>query len=98
MWGENDKDWINELKNEGSLTQEYLASVIDTYYGLWAHYGQGMWGIYKAAHTRELIETGDPMGWKVVNQFFNPKLTWMVYLSPTLTGTFSMVNYQLIYP
>ena len=28
-------DWIDELRDEGSLTQEYLASVIDSYYGLW---------------------------------------------------------------
>ncbi len=32
------QDWIDELTAENSLTQEYLASVLDSYYGLWGAY------------------------------------------------------------
>ena len=35
-------DWLEELQYEGSLSQEYLASVIDSYYGLWGAFGKGM--------------------------------------------------------
>jgi len=89
LWAENERTWYNELKNENSLTQEYLASVIDVYYGLWWAYGKGMWGIYKP-HTRPRIETLDPQGYALVPQFFAPRLTWMVMLHPSLTGTFTM--------
>ena len=84
-WGEDSRDWINELAGEGSLTQEYLASVIDSYYGLWELYGKGMWGIYKAS-KREELATIDPLGLEVVKRFFSPRLTWMVYLSPELSS------------
>jgi len=89
LWGETEKAWINELKKENSLTQESLASVIDVYYGLWSAYGKGMWGIYKP-FNRGQIKKKDPKGYALVPQFFAPKLTWMVMLSPSLTGTFSM--------
>ena len=56
--------WLEEIRQEGSLTQEYLASVIDSYYGLWGAFEEvdgGMWGFY-VAKTRADIETKDPMG------------------------------------
>lgn len=40
-WAKGQKDWTDELAAEGSLAQEYIASVIDNYYGLWAHRPQG---------------------------------------------------------
>jgi hypothetical protein len=57
LWAntERTKDWIEELDTENSLSQEYLAAVIDTYYGLWGAWKEadgGMWGIY-VAKTRE---------------------------------------------
>ena len=91
-WGEAAQDWIEELAAEGSLTQEYLASLIDTYYGIWESYGAGMWGLYKAASSREGIAKGDPEGWRLTQQFFSPFLTWMVYLDPSLTVTYSMTE------
>jgi len=66
--------------------------LIDTYYGLWESYGAGMWGLYKAASSREGIATGDPEGWRLTQQFFSPFLTWMVYLDPSLTVTYSMTE------
>ena len=89
LWGEGADDWIEELADEGSLTQEYLASVIDVYYGLWAHYGAGMWGLYGPA-TRADIETLDPNAWAMVPQFFADHLTWLAYLPDTFEGTFTL--------
>ena len=89
LWGEGQDDWIDELADEGSLTQEYLASVIDVYYGLWADYGGGMWGIYEPA-TRAEIETIDPDAWEMVPQFFADHLTWLAYLPDTFAGTFTL--------
>lgn len=84
--------WFNELKRENSLTQEYLASVIDSYYGLWGPYQKanaGMWGFY-IAKTRADIKSKDPMGWALMSDFFSPYLTYNAQLDSSLTGTFSM--------
>jgi hypothetical protein len=47
---------LKELTKENSLSQEYLASLVDSYYGLWGAWTEsnshGMWGIY-IAKTRE---------------------------------------------
>ncbi len=85
------KDWIEELREEGSLTQEYLASVIDSYYGLWGPFDEdaGMWGIY-IARTREDIRGKDPRGYAVVQGFFHPYLTYSAEIDGSLKGTFSM--------
>ena len=82
-------DWIEELRDEGSLTQEYLASVIDSYYGLWGPFEDpgGMWGIY-AAKTRSDIKRVDPMGFGVVGMFFPDVLTYQATIDPTFRGTF----------
>ena len=33
--GPENASWVAELTQENSLSQEYLAAVIDAYYGLW---------------------------------------------------------------
>lgn len=48
-----------------------------------------MWGIYAAA-TRAQIKAKDPNGYALVPKFFSSKLSWMVMLHPSLSGTFSM--------
>ncbi|MEM7313598.1 MAG: hypothetical protein AAF497_10655 [Planctomycetota bacterium] len=85
------EDWIEELRDEGSLTQEYLASVIDSYYGLWGPFDEdfGMWGIY-AAKTRKDIAVKDSQGAKVVEMFFHPYLTYEAEIDSGLETTFSM--------
>jgi hypothetical protein len=94
LWaqGERTADWIEELREEGSLTQEYLASVVDSYYGLWGAFDEregGMWGIY-VAKTREEIADKDPMGFALMEAFFNPYLTFDARLDPSFDGVFSM--------
>ena len=76
----------------GSLTQEYLAAVIDVYYGLWGAWTDGpggMWGLY-AAKTRADLPSVDPTAAALVPTFFNSDLTYMAMLDPSLEGTFSM--------
>lgn len=40
LWGYDSKQWLVELEREGSLEQEYLASVVDSYYGLWGAFSE----------------------------------------------------------
>ncbi|PIE82115.1 MAG: hypothetical protein CSA11_01735 [Chloroflexi bacterium] len=87
----SDKQWYNELSAENSLSQEYLAAVIDSYYGLWGPFPEegGMWGVY-IAKTREDIEAKDPMGWALMDKYFSPYLTYNAQLDPSFDGTFTM--------
>ena len=92
-WGMGEEDWIEELAEENSLSQEYFASVVDSYYGLWAAYTQfngGMWGLYIAKSRSELL-TLDPMGAEIMNQkLFAPYLQYTSLLSSEFDGTFYM--------
>ena len=88
----NEQDaWIKELRREGSLTQEYLASVIDAYYGLWGAWpGPYAMGEY-AAKTREDIPVKDPQGQRLMdNKFFHPYLTYNARIDSGFQGTFSL--------
>lgn len=94
LWGIGATDWIKELSNENSLSQEYLASLIDSYYGLWGAFTEspthGMWGLY-VAKTRVEIATEDPMGNELVNnKFFHPYLTYNARIEAQFSGTFSL--------
>ncbi|MCT4620090.1 MAG: hypothetical protein N4A62_11950 [Marinisporobacter sp.] len=92
LWGLDSKDWLLELEKEGSLEQEYLASVVDSYYGLWAPYTEndgGMWGIY-TSKTREDIKKNDPMGYKIVSEFLPSSITYMARVDSEFSGTFKM--------
>lgn len=93
LWGVGESEWIDELTQENSLSQEYLAAVIDAYYGLWGAW-QGsnthsMWGIY-AAKNRHILARKDPQGNSLMTAFFHPYLTYNAKLSPTLSGHFSL--------
>ncbi len=103
LWADHEeaKDWIAELDVENSLTQEYLASVIDTYYGLWGAWdgnsrrgprdsNKGMWGLY-VAKTRDQFETRDPMAYELMNnKFFHPYITYNARIDKDFKGTFSL--------
>ena len=88
-----DREWFEELAEENSLTQEYLASLIDSYYGLWGAWREsaslGMWGEY-IAKTRSEIRREDPMGWTLMGKFFPDYLTYEARIDPGFTGTFSL--------
>lgn len=95
LWASDErmKDWIEELDKENSLSQEYLASVIDTYYGLWGAFDEregGMWGFY-AAKTRAQLKTKDPKGYDLMdNTFFHPYLTYNARIDGGFEGVFSL--------
>ncbi|PIE31563.1 MAG: hypothetical protein CSA55_05430 [Ilumatobacter coccineus] len=95
LWGRgaDNKAWLDELAKENSLSQEYLAAVIDTYYGLWGAWtggDTGMWGMY-VSKVRDEMAAGDPMGLAVAEgKFFQPYLTYNARIDPSFDGTFSL--------
>ncbi len=94
LWGIGEDDWIEELKVENSLSQEYLAAVIDAYYGLWGAWNEntthGMWGLY-IAKTRQDITAKDPVGAELINnKFFHSYLTYNARIDADFEGTFSL--------
>ena len=94
LWGIGSADWIQELSAENSLSQEYLAAVVDSYYGLWGAWTEssthGMWGLY-VGKTRADILTDDPMGAAIMdNKFFHPYLTYNARIDASLNGNFSL--------
>ncbi|WDE09129.1 hypothetical protein SG34_030655 [Thalassomonas viridans] len=90
-WGAEQADWLAELTAENSLTQEYLASVVDSFYGLWgAHESEyGMWGFY-IAKTRDDLPGKDPQGSALMDMFFHPYLTYNARIDESFTGDFSL--------
>jgi len=92
-WSASEASWIAELSAENSLSQEYLASVIDTYYGLWGAWTAGdggMWGMYKAK-TRDSLASADPQGAALMdNQFFHSYLTYNARIDGSFVGDFSL--------
>jgi len=100
IWGMGAQDWIDELTQENSLSQEYLASLIDVYYGLWGAWNGngGMYGLY-LAKVRDEIAGSDPMGSELLdNKFFHPWLTYNARISAELEGIFSLkLNPELGY-
>ena len=87
--------WLAELKTEGSLTQEYLAAVIDGYYGLAGKSSaEGFNDIY-APQTRAEIKTKDPMGWALMGEgnnrkYFSEYVTYTGRIDPSYEGTFTL--------
>jgi len=73
------------------IGEEYIISVIDSYYGLWGAFegGAGIFGEYQPA-TRDAVETQDPVGYGLVTAFLPDALTYEARLDPTFDGTFEM--------
>ncbi len=84
---------ITEWRNENSLSQEYFASVVDSYYGLWGAWTEsntnGMWGMYIGKNRADL-KTDDPMGYALMGKFFQPYITYNAQISASLNGNFSL--------
>ncbi len=94
LWGIGQDAWIQELTAENSLSQEYFASVVDAYYGLWGAFTEsatnGMWGFY-VGKTRADMQTDDPMGYALMDhKFFHPYLTYNARIDAGLDGNFSL--------
>ncbi len=82
-------EWIAE----GSTTQEYLATIVDVYYGLWGHDassdGTAFYGEY-LYDTREELAMNDPKGQQVIEAFFPPFLDYTADIDRNFKGTFSL--------
>lgn len=89
-WAKGQKDWTDELAAEGSLAQEYIASVIDNYYGLWAHRPQGSG--YYAHNNRADVVANDPKGAALLRKFLGTTVDLEAYIDPSFTGTFTMAK------
>ena len=89
------REWIQELTEEDSLAQEYIASVIDTYYGLWSAFDErpgGMWGIY-IAKTRGELATTDPRGQALLEAFLPPMMHgYEALIDPRFEGEFTLTH------
>lgn len=87
------REWIRELAEEDSLAQEYIASVIDTYYGLWATFDErpgGMWGLY-IARTRSQLDEHDPRGRALLESFLPPMMHgYEALIDPEFSGEFTL--------
>lgn len=85
--------WLEELEEEDSLAQEYIASVIDTYYGLWGGFDErpgGMWGLY-CAKTRAELTTADPKGLELIEAFLPRDLRgYEALVDPEFEGAFDL--------
>lgn len=97
--------WYFELAQENSLSQEYLASVVDSYYGLWEAWiendnpssaNTGMWGLY-ISKTRAEEQSEDPMGYALMPKFFSPYININMDIDPSFNGVFNM-NYTKAQP
>jgi len=84
-------DWLDELAAEDSLAQEYIASVIDSYYGYWGAFDEpgGMWGVYIAKDREEIAEK-DPAGQRLLEAFLPSMAGYEARLSSEFSGTFTM--------
>lgn len=95
LWGIGDEDtqnWLDELREEGSLEQEYIVSAMDSYYGLWGAWDEGpggMWGAY-SSKTRAEVLVNDPMGAQLIRDFLPDNLTYMARIDPGFSGVFQM--------
>ena len=102
IWGigNENKNWINELRDENSLSQEYLASLIDAYYGLWGAWegNSSMWGIYSPKDREDIIKK-DILGNKILNnKFFHSYLTYNARIDASFKGTFFLeFNKSILY-
>lgn len=93
-WGLDSKSWLVELSKEGSLEQEYIVSVIDSYYGLWEPWTDGdggMWGMY-VAQTREELKTKDPNGLKAIESILPKYINQMMRIDSNFEGDFYMTK------
>ncbi len=82
-------DWIAE----GSLAQEYLATIVEVYYDMWKHNADGsgtaFFGEYEPIDRNELL-IQDTDGFNNVTNFFHPELTYNAVLDGDFNETFEL--------
>jgi len=97
----NFQSWLKEITKENSQTQEYIASVIDSWYGLWGAWNDpnipasaetGMWGGYTAKNRAEVYQE-DPKGAVLMEKFLTSHLSFNARIDAKFTGVFHL-NYD----
>ncbi|MEA1962154.1 MAG: hypothetical protein U9N81_12955 [Bacillota bacterium] len=92
LWALKAGRLAREWEKEGSLEQEYIAAVIDCYYGIWEPWTEGegsMWGSYVAKNRAEIARK-DPVGKAALESFLTENITRMMRVDPSFTGDFIM--------
>ena len=95
IWGvqptEECKEWLMELRDEGSQAHEYVISVFDCYFGFWGAYDepQSFGGEY-ICKTREDVKNLDPVGYQLMQLMYPKYLTSMFRIDPAFKGDFYM--------
>jgi len=82
-------DQMAEWEAEGSLGIEYFATIVEVYYGMWAHENEAFYGEYDF-NTRTALAAGDPAGLALIESFLPAALTYESTLSKDFNGTFFM--------
>lgn len=91
-------EWHNEGNSDlgqaegvpgGSVYQEYIISVIDSYYGQWGYLNGASNGFYDPT-TRALTLANDAAGAAAVRAFLPDMLTYEEKLDPSFSGTFQL--------
>ncbi|MBL4653627.1 MAG: hypothetical protein JKY53_12315 [Flavobacteriales bacterium] len=83
---------IPEWEQEGSIETEYLATILDVYYGFWQNSTNDVAfnGEYFYS-SREAIRLGDSDGYSLMDgQFFPPYLDYEISIYSDFQGTFRM--------
>lgn len=80
-----------EEAGESGISNEYIATVIDAYYGLWdAVVGwEDTWGGYEPRNRQQVI-SDDPKGLLLVEKFLPSYLTQVFSIDPEFSGTLKM--------
>ncbi len=83
---------IPEWEKEGNIAAQYLATILDVYYGFWQNSANDIAfnGEYFFS-SREALRLGDPDGYKLINeQFLPPFLDYEVSIHSDFNGQFRM--------
>lgn len=91
---ENERWFTNdEWEREGSSSYEYIISVIDVFYGLWAHdpdrNGESFGGEYRYC-SRDSAIARDALGVEVLREFLPDTLEFDTTVDASFEGTFHM--------
>lgn len=77
-----------------STAEDYLALIVDVYYGIWGHdpRGDGTAGASGEYdfHLRSQMELGDPAAVALIESFFAPTHRYPAFLDASFDGTFEM--------
>jgi len=108
LWALGYGEMVKKWENEGSLEQEYIVSVIDSYYGLWepwdasyippfypANLGNDVKGGMwggYVAKTREEVAQKDPVGKAALESFLPEYITQMMRIDSSFDGEFVMTR------